>query len=198
MTTTSPVKTMTAAYLRVSTGHQSVEQQRDALAAAGVVADRVFTDTASGRAGSERPGLVEALAWLRPGDRLVVVALDRLGRSVAEVTSTVADLTAKGITVVALREAVDTSTATGRAVAGIMASLAELELELGKERRQASRDARVARGLPATRPPKLSRERRERLVRLYRSGEPVAELCGMFGVSRATVFRVLRAAGASR
>lgn len=196
--TTSPTKTMTAAYLRVSTGHQSTEQQHDALAAAGVQADRVFTDTASGRAGSERPGLAEALGWLRPGDRLVVVALDRLGRSVAEVTSTVADLTQRGITVVALREAVDTSTATGRAVAGIMASLAELELELGKERRQASRDARVARGLPATRPPKLGREQRERLVRLYRSGEPVGELMQMFSVSRATVFRVIRAAGAGR
>lgn len=198
MTTTAPVKTMTAAYVRVSTGHQSVEQQHDALAAAGVQADRTFEDTASGRAGSDRPGLAEALAWLRAGDRLVVAALDRLGRSVAEVTSTVADLTARGVVVVALRENVDTSTATGRAVAGIMASLAELELELGKERRAASRDARVARGLPATRPPKLSREQRERLVRLYRSGEPVSELMSMFGVSRATVFRVLRAAGAGR
>ena len=92
----------------------------------------------------------------------------------------------------------DTSTATGRAVAGIMASLAELELELGRERRQASRDARVARGLPATRPPKLDAAQRERLVRLYRQGEPVAELVSMFPVSRATVFRVVRAAeGAS-
>lgn len=182
----------TAAYLRVSTGHQSIDQQRDALAAAGIAADRVFTDTASGRAGTERPGLAEALAWLRPGDRLVVVALDRLGRSVAEVSSTIADLTTRGVVVVALREAVDTSTATGRAIAGIMASLAELELELGKERRAASREARLARGLPATRPCKLDTDQQLRLVRLYRSGEPVGELMSLFGASRATVFRVLR------
>ncbi|BBY56187.1 recombinase family protein [Mycobacterium koreense] len=192
MSTTTTTTTATAAYLRVSTGHQSVEQQHDRLAAAGVEPDRTFTDTASGRAGSERPGLASALGWLRAGDRLVVVALDRLGRSVVEVTSTVADLAARGIVVQALREGVDTSTPTGRAVAGIMASLAELELELGRERRQASREARVSRGLPATRPSKLNSDQRARLVRLYRQGEPVGELMGLFGVSRATVFRVVR------
>ncbi|MBN7314153.1 site-specific recombinase, DNA invertase Pin [Mycobacteroides abscessus subsp. massiliense] len=181
----------TAAYLRVSTDHQSLDQQHDALAAASVEPDRVFSDKLSGRAGSERPGLAEALGWLRSGDRLVVVALDRLGRSVAEVTATVADLSARGVTVVALREGVDTSTPTGRAVAAIMASLAELELELGKERRSVSREARVSRGLPATRPPKLAPAQQERLARLYVSGEPVAELCEMFSVSRATVFRVV-------
>jgi DNA invertase Pin-like site-specific DNA recombinase len=148
MTETVMTTGATAAYLRVSTDHQSLDQQRDALAKSGVCADREFADKLSGAAGSERPGLAEAFAWLRSGDRLVVVALDRLGRSVAEVTATVADLTRRGITVVALREGVDTSTATGRAVAAIMASLAELELELGKERRAASRSARVARVCP--------------------------------------------------
>ncbi|WP_131830821.1 recombinase family protein, partial [Mycobacteroides abscessus] len=71
----------TATYVRVSTGHQSIEQQRDALAAAGVRADREFVDVASGRAGSERPGWTECLGWLREGDTLVVAAVDRIGRS---------------------------------------------------------------------------------------------------------------------
>lgn len=70
----------------------------------------------------------------------------------------------------ALREGVDTSTATGRAIAAIMASLAELELELGKERRQASREARLVRGVPATWPPKLTADQQSRLVRLYAAG----------------------------
>lgn len=184
----------TAAYLRVSTDHQSLDQQHDALAAANIAPDRVFADKVSGKAGADRPGLAEALGWLREGDRLVVAALDRLGRSVAEVTATVADLTSRGITVVALREAVDTSTATGRAIAAIMASLAELELELGKERRAVSREARLARGLPATRPPKLDMEQQKRLVRLYQNGEPVGELTALFGVSRSSVFRYVKAA----
>lgn len=185
----------TATYVRVSTGHQSIEQQRDALAAAGVKADREFCDVASGRAGSERPGWTECLAWLRESDVLVVAAVDRIGRSVREVASALADLTDRGIALRSLREGVDTSTPTGRAVVQIMSSIAELELELGKERRQASREARVSRGLPATRPPKLDVAQQERLIRLYQSGEPVAELCGMFDVSRATVFRYVKQSG---
>ncbi|SKF72975.1 resolvase domain-containing protein [Mycobacteroides abscessus subsp. abscessus] len=184
----------TAVYLRVSTGHQSVEQQRDLLDSAGVQADREFCDVASGRAGSERPGWTECLGWLREDDTLVVAAVDRIGRSVREVATALADLTERGIALRSMREGVDTSTPTGRAVVQIMSSIAELELELGKERRQASREARTARGLPATRPPKLDVAQQERLTRLYQSGEPVAELCGMFGVSRATVFRYVRQA----
>ncbi|MBN7482122.1 MULTISPECIES: recombinase family protein [Mycobacteroides] len=184
----------TATYVRVSTGHQSIEQQRDALTAAGVKPDREFCDVASGRAGSERPGWTECLAWLREGDMLVVAAVDRIGRSVREVASALADLTDRGIALRSLREGVDTSTPTGRAIVQIMSSIAELELELGKERRVASREARVSRGLPATRPPKLTGAQRERLIRLYSSGEPVTELCGMFGVSRATVFRYVKQA----
>lgn len=185
----------TATYLRVSTGHQSIEQQRDALDSSGVKTDREFVDIASGRAGSERPGWAECLAWLREGDVLVVAAVDRIGRSVREVATALADLTERGIALRSLREGVDTSTPTGRAVVQIMSSIAELELELGKERRTASREARVSRGLPATRPPKLTGVQQERLVRLYQSGEPVAELMSMFSVSRATVFRYLKQVG---
>lgn len=185
----------TATYVRVSTGHQSIEQQRDALDSAGVKPDREFVDIASGRAGSARPGWTECLAWLREGDTLVVAAVDRIGRSVREVATALADLTDRGIGLRSLREGVDTSTPTGRAIVQIMSSIAELELELGKERRVASREARVSRGLPATRPPKLPVGQQEILVRLYQSGEPVAELCGMFGVSRATVFRYVKRAG---
>ena len=81
------------------------------------------------------------LDYARPGDTVVVTAIDRLGRSVAEVTRTIVDLGDLRIILRALREGVDTATPTGRAVAAIMATLAELELELGRERRAASRDA---------------------------------------------------------
>jgi DNA invertase Pin-like site-specific DNA recombinase len=182
----------TAAYLRVSTGTQTVDQQRDQIAGAGLVPDRVFTDTASGRAGAERPGWTDCLDWLREGDTLVVVAVDRLGRSVREVAATMHELTEKGIALRSLREGVDTATPTGRAVVSIMATVAELELELGHERRAASREARLSRGLPATCPPKLDSAQQKRMVRLYQQGEPVAELTEMFKVSRSTVFRILR------
>jgi DNA invertase Pin-like site-specific DNA recombinase len=181
-----------AAYFRVSTGQQSIDQQQDAVAAVGVIPDRVFTDTASGRAGSSRLGWTECVGWLREGDHLVVAAVDRLGRSVREVAATLHELTTRGVHVRSLREGVDTSTPTGRAVVSIMATIAELELELGKERRAASREARVARGLAATKPMKLDASQQKRLLRLYQQGEPVSELTSMFGISRSTCFRTLK------
>jgi DNA invertase Pin-like site-specific DNA recombinase len=182
----------TAAYLRVSTGQQSVDQQHDAIAAAGITPERVFTDVASGRACSNRPSWTECMGWLREGDQLVVVAVDRLGRSVREVATALHELTSLGIHVRSLREGVDTSTPTGRAVTSIMATIAELELELGKERRAASREARIARGLAATKPMKLNAAQQKRLLRLYQQGEPVSELTSLFGISRSTLFRTLK------
>ena len=118
-------------------------------------------------------------------------AIDRLGRSVADVTRTIADLGERRITLRVLREGVDTATPTGRAIAAIMASLAELELVLGRERRAASRESRRARHLPATKPPKLSPERQEQLRRVVVTGEPVHQLAEAFGIGRATAYRYL-------
>lgn len=178
-------------YARVSTIGQDLDAQLAALDAAGVDPSRVFTDKLSGSAKTARPGLVALLDYARPGDTVVVAAIDRLGRSVAEVTRTIADLGERRITLHVLREGVDTATPTGRAIAAIMASLAELELELGRERRAASRESRRARHLPATKPPKLSPERQEQLRRLAVTGEPVHQLAEAFGIGRATAYRYL-------
>ena len=123
---------------------------------------------------------------------IVVVAVDRLGHSVREVATALHDLASRGVYVRSLREGVDTSTPMGRAVTSIMATLTELELELGKERRAASREARVARGLAATKPMKLDAAQQKRLRRLYQHGEPVSELTTLFGISRSTLFRTLK------
>ena len=90
-----------------------------------------------------------------------------------------------------MREGIDTATPTGRAVAAIMATLAELELELGRERRAASRESRRTRQLPATKPYKLTADRQEQLGRLAATGEPVRELASAFGIGRATAYRDL-------
>ena len=132
----------------------------------------------------DRPGLAALLDYARPGDTVVVAAIDRLGRSVAEVTRTITELGSQSITLRALREGIDTATPTGRAVAAIMATLAELELELGRRRRAASRQSRRARQLPPTKPQKLSPARQEQLRRLAATGEPVRELASTFGIGR--------------
>jgi DNA invertase Pin-like site-specific DNA recombinase len=184
-------------YARVSTAGQDLGAQFAALATAGVDTDRVFTDKLSGSAKTGRPGLAAMLDYARAGDTVVVTAIDRLGRSVAEVTRTIAELGERRILLRALREGVDTAAPTGRAVAAIMATLAELELELGQERRAASRESRRARQLPATKPTKLTAERQEQLRRLAATGEPVGQLAVAFGIGRATAYRYLASVSAT-
>jgi DNA invertase Pin-like site-specific DNA recombinase len=178
-------------YARVSTTGQSLDAQLAALTAAGVGSSRVFTDKLSGAANTARPRLAALFSYARSGDIVVIAAIDRLGRSVAEVTRTIATLGERSIMLRALRESVDTSTPTGRAVAAIMATLAELELELGRERRAAARQSRQSRNLPATKPPKLTAGRQKQLRRLAATGEPVRELAAAFGIGRATAYRYL-------
>jgi DNA invertase Pin-like site-specific DNA recombinase len=179
-------------YARVSTGHQSLDQQIDALTAAGVNHDRVYSDKLSGASTREqRPGLAALLDYARPGDAIVVVGIDRLGRNAAEVMTTIRDLGERNIVLRSLREGIDTSNATGRMVAGVLASLAELELELGRERRTAARDARRARGQHVGRPKVLDKSKAELARRMHSSGEPASTIASMLGVSRATVYRVL-------
>ena len=80
-------------YARVSTPHQSLDQQMDALTAAGVDATRVYTDKLSGTSTrQQRPGLAALLDYARQGDAIVVVGIDRLGRNAAEVMTTIRDL----------------------------------------------------------------------------------------------------------
>jgi DNA invertase Pin-like site-specific DNA recombinase len=135
-------------YARVSTAHQSLDQQVDALTTAGVDVGRVYSDKLSGTSTREqRPGLASLLDYAREGDAIVVVGIDRLGRNAAEVMATIRELGERGIVLRSLREGIDTSNATGRMVAGVLASLAELELELGLSdvRRLVRRGVRGAR-----------------------------------------------------
>lgn len=179
-------------YARVSTGHQSLDQQHDALVAAGVDASRVYSDVLTGTSTREqRAGLSALLDYSREGDVIVVVGIDRLGRSAAEVMTTVKMLLDRGVVIRALREGVDSSTPTGRAVLGIMASLAELELELQRERRTAAKAARRSRGLPIGRPKALSADQIALADRMRTSGEPVPVIAATLGVSRATLYRTL-------
>ena len=105
----------------------------------------------------QRPGLAGLLDYACPGDAIVVGGIDRLGRNAAEVLGTIRELGERDIMLRSLREGIDTSNAKGRMVAGVLANLAELELELGRERRTAAREARRARGQANPRSPQGSR-----------------------------------------
>jgi len=191
-TATAPATGQLLGYARVSTGHQSLDAQTDALTSAGVDPARVYADKLTGTSAREqRPGLAGLLDYARPGDAIVVAGIDRLGRNAAEVMLTIRDLGERRIVLRSLREGIDTSNATRRMVAGVLASLAELELELGRERRAASRASRKARDLPIGRPKKLDAKQIALAERMRASGEPVPVIAETLGVSRATLYRTL-------
>ena len=176
-TPTAPTTDAQLGYARVSTGHQSLDQQLDAPTAGGVEPNRVYSDKLSGPSTrEERPGLAALLDYARPGDAIVVAGIDRLGRNAAEVMATIRELGQRNIVLRSLREGIDTSNATGRMVAGVLASLAELELELGGERRAAAREARRARGQAIGRPKALDKSKAALARRMHSSGEPASTI----------------------
>lgn len=131
-------------YARVSTPEQDMSLQIDALERAGC--SRIFQDVASG-AKAERKGLDEALAYLRPGDTLVVWKIDRLGRSLAHLVGVVEDLRSRGIGFRSLTDpGMDTTTASGALIFHIFGALAAFERELIRERTKAGLAVAAARG----------------------------------------------------
>lgn len=176
-------------YARVSTIEQSPGSQLGALSAAGC--ERIFVDAASGSLDA-RPELAAALDYVRPGDTLVVWRLDRLGRSLPHLLTTLTTLYGRGIGFRSLCETIDTTTPVGRMLAGVLGAFAEFEREIAHERTLAGLRAARAAGVQLGRRPALTRDQAE-LVRVAVSqGRPVASLARAHGVSRATIYRVSR------
>jgi DNA invertase Pin-like site-specific DNA recombinase len=180
---------MQIGYARVSTIEQNVGAQIDQLDEAGC--KRIFRDKASG-AKTERPGLQEALDFLREGDMLVVWRLDRLGRSLKHLLETVSMLEERGIGFRSLQEAIDTTTSGGRLIFHIFGALAEFERNLIRERTMAGLRAARARGRVGGRPRKLDAKKTELAYQLYDEKKyGVKEICQMLGVSKPTLYAYL-------
>jgi len=177
-------------YARVSTQRQTLDQQLDELQRAGVPADRIYVDKMSGKR-DDRPGLTALLDYAREGDTVVVIALDRLGRSLSGVIRTLDDLRQRGVMIRALREGIDYSTAAGRMVAGIFATLAEYEHSLINERAEAAREAARARGKQTGRPRALTPDQVRQARRLRDAGESIADIQATLGCARSTLYRAL-------
>ena len=174
-------------YARVSTPGQDLAGQRARLEAAGAL--RVFEDVASGRAAA-RPGLAALTDHLRPGDAVVVVRLDRLGRSLAELIAVVEDLRGRGVGLVSLEEAIDTGSAAGELVFHVFGALAQFERRLIAERTRDGLAAARARGARPGRPP-ADPARIDAALRLVASGLGPAEAARRVGLGRSTLYRAL-------
>ena len=179
---------MLIGYARVSKadGSQAHDLQRDALVAAGITADQIYEDSASGRR-DDRPGLGACLKALRDLRHLV---------------NTVGELTTREIGLRVLTgegASIDTTTANGRLIFGIFAALAEFERELIVERTKAGLAAARARGRKGGRPFKMTPAK----LRLAQAamGKPetvVADLCVEIGITRQTLYRFVDPKGALR
>lgn len=182
-------------YARVSTDDQTTNPQTDALEAAGC--DRIFEEKASG-ALRDRPQLLAALDYIRPGDVLVVAKLDRLGRSLRHLIEVVADLETRGVGLRSLAEGIDTTTPAGRLLLHILGAIAQFERDLIIERTHAGLAAARARGRFGGRPTSLTPEKVDAARALIASGRTVEAAARAVGVSRATLYRGLGESEKSR
>jgi DNA invertase Pin-like site-specific DNA recombinase len=175
-------------YARVSTPGQKLDAQLDALIQAGCL--KTFTDHLSGTT-TLRPGWEQLIAYVRPGDTIVITELSRMSRSLAHLLEVVRLFEAQGVELVSLREHIDTSTATGRCFLAIMGAIAQMERELKAERTAAGRAAAKARGRtggrPRTDPDKLEQAR----ILYLHSDKTAADVCRSVGIGRRTLFSYL-------
>jgi DNA invertase Pin-like site-specific DNA recombinase len=181
---------MLIGYARVSTHEQTLNLQRDALTKAGC--SKIFTDTASG-AKTERKGLDEALEYVRKGDTLIVWRLDRLGRSLPHLITTMTDLAERGIGFQSLTENIDTTTSGGKLIFHIFGALAEFERNLIRERTTAGLSAARARGRKGGRPKALTARQLSIAKSLYNDKQhSIAEICQTLKISKTTLYRALK------
>lgn len=181
---------MNIGYARVSTHDQNLGLQEDSLKSA--ECKEIFQDIASG-AKTERPGLEEALAYLREGDTLVVWKLDRLGRSIQHLIQTIKSLNKRKIGFKSLQENIDTTTSGGKLIFHIFSALAEFERDLIGERTKAGLKAARTRGRLGGRPPLLDNRQITRMIEMYDEGKnTVAEICKIYSISRPSFYNYLK------
>jgi len=187
---------MLVGYMRVSSDgdRQVMDLQRDALLGAGIDERHLFEDRASGSRG-DRAGLANALAFVRPGDCLVVWKLDRLGRSLPHLLTTVTGLKAQGVAFRSLTEQMDTTTPHGEFLFHIFGALAQFERSLIQERVQAGLAAARRRGRRGGRPATIDAEKLLAVTAALDGGATKAAVCRTFGIKRSTLIDSLARIG---
>ncbi|ALD14347.1 recombinase family protein [Clavibacter capsici] len=180
-------------YTRVSTTSQDAQLQLDALVKDGVQKRDVFADVTSGsRAAIERPGMKKLLEYAEDGDTIVVWRIDRLGRSMLDVLSTVKLLRERGVQIRSISDGIDPATTSGRLMLGMLASLAEYERELIVERVNAgiavARDNGTRFGRPLSDPAVIA-DKLQIATDARARGRTAEDAARLVGWSRATLYR---------
>ena len=180
-------------YARVSTDEQDVTAQREALAALGVTPERVYVDHGLTGTNRNRPALGKALEACWTGDTFVVTKLDRLARSISDARNIADELAAKGVALSIGGSVHDSTDPTGRLLFNMLAMFAEFESDLIKARTREGMKVASRKGKLKGGKPKLSAAAERHLVALHGAGDhSISELCDLFSIGRATVYRALR------
>jgi DNA invertase Pin-like site-specific DNA recombinase len=176
---------------RISTTDQNLDLQIDALEKAGC--DKIFRDTVSG-ANADRPGLAQAMTFMREGDVFVVWKLDRLGRSLRDLIDIISALRQRGIGFRVLQESIDTTTPAGELIFHIFGALAEFERALIRQRTQAGLQTARARGRKGGRPKKLNPKQEAQVAKMLAdTAIPIGDIEALFPkVSRTTLYRIAK------
>ena len=175
-------------YARVSTVGQSLDAQLEKLQKAGC--DRIFQEKITGKKG-DRPELARALDYIREGDTFTVTRLDRLARSMYDLTQSVELIQKKKVTFIVLDQDIDTGSPTGRLIFHIMGTIAEFERELIKERTQEGRERAKLAGVKFGAKENLDEEQKKALAEDCAQGElSKKEIGKKYGISRASVYRI--------
>ena len=174
-------------YARVSTADQDLTIQREALKAAGC--EIIREEKVSGTSRANRDELATLLQFLRPGDTLVVTRLDRLARSMDDLSAIVRELQAKGAELRATEQPVDTGTAAGKAFFQMLGVFAEFETNLRRERQMEGIAKAKVEGVYKGRKPTIDVDE----VRRLRGAEGLGatEIATRLGIARTSVYRVL-------
>lgn len=182
-------------YARVSTAEQDEAYQRAKLTDAGVQPRDIYVDHGVSGTKTSRPAwdrMLDEERGLQPGDTLVVWKLDRMGRNSGHVITTIQALVDRGINVRTL-DGIDTTTATGRGMLGMLAVFAQMERDFNSERTRAALDHKREQGITGGRPRSVDTKQARLIQRMYDEGEKVPYIARTLRISRATVYRYLSA-----
>jgi len=180
---------MKIGYARVSTNEQNLDLQIKALKEAGC--EEIYTDQVSG--GQKfRKGLDDMMLFARPGDQIVVWKLDRIGRSMTNLIELINDMKGRNVEFGSLQEGIDTSTSAGKFFFHILASLAEFERDMIRERTIAGIAAAKDAGRVGGRPKAVDDRQRDMIWMMYNDGKfSGADIQDAANISKATYYRVL-------
>ena len=175
-------------YARISTSQQDLSSQTERLHSAGSI--KIFTDIVSGKI-FERKGLEELIQYARPNDKLCVVRLDRLGRSLKELLETVERLKTHQIDLMSLEEKIDTSSAAGELIFHVFGAIAHFERRLIVERTKDGITAARLRGKFPGRP-KLDQDKLNSALKLVELGLAPTQAAHQLQIGRSTLYRELK------